>query len=47
MEYESEESPKYQIRIELGKDKPNLERVVTMIYLDENQQITERDKWKK
>ena len=46
MEYASEESPKYSIRIEVGKDKPNLERVVTMIHLDENQQITEKNKWK-
>jgi len=38
MEYESELPPKYSIRVELGKDKPNLERVITMIHIDENQQ---------
>lgn len=38
MEYENELPPKYSIRVELGKDKPNLERVITMIHIDENQQ---------
>ena len=38
MEYESEESPKYSIRVELGDDDPNLEKEIIMICIDENQQ---------
>ena len=38
MEYESELSPKYSIRIELSKDEQNLEKVITIIHFNENQQ---------